>query len=82
LDELLRGSDREAAILFLMTLDEVMSFNSKQFVELKHHLGSNQPGDVTSSTIIERILKASTAANFSIQYVQFLEQNLSIDCHI
>jgi len=80
LKELICGSDREAAILFLLTLDEVMGFNSKQYVALKRQLELNRErGDVPPLGIVQQILKASTVANFGIHYVQFLEENLTID---
>ena len=79
LEELMSGSDREAAILFLMTLDEIMGFNVQQYKMLKRNWVANNVDHIPSSGIVEDILEASTVANLGIQYVQFLEQTLIMD---
>ena len=79
LDELISGSDREAAILFLMTLDEIMGLNVQQYNTLKRNWVRNNVAHQPPSGIVVDILEASTVANLGIQYVQFLEQTLIMD---
>ena len=79
LDELISGSDREAAILFLMTLDKIMSFNVLQYRGLKRAWASNKVNEQSPSCIVEYLLEASTVANLGIEYVHFLEQKLATD---
>ena len=79
LDELILGSDREAGILFLMTLDDIMGLNARHYNMLKTMWGMITAHDLPPSSIVEDILAASAVANLGIQYVQFLEQKLAMD---
>ena len=79
LEDLMAGSDREAAILFLMTLDDIMSHNVLAYSTLKKAWARYTLEDYPPSVIIEDLLEASTTANMGIQYVQYLEQTLALD---
>jgi hypothetical protein len=79
LEELMAGSDREAAILFLITLDDIMGHNVLMYSTLKKAWARYTSEDYPPSVIIEDLLEASTAANMGIQYVQYLEQSLALD---
>ncbi len=79
LDELIHGSDRQDAILFLMTLDQLMEFNAEQYSKLKMAWSSHRSEGWPPLTIIEHLMETTVVANFGIQYVQFLEQKLAAD---
>jgi hypothetical protein len=79
LDKLLSGTDREAAILFLMTLNDIMALNVLQYGDLKRKLVRNTANEAPPGGLVGSILRASTVANLGIQYVQFLEETLSLD---
>ena len=79
LEELMAGSDREAATLFLMTLDDIMRHNALRYSTLKKAWARYTLADYPPSVIVEQLLEASTTANMGIQYVQYLEQTLALD---
>ncbi|KAI2512098.1 hypothetical protein MHU86_2386 [Fragilaria crotonensis] len=79
LKQVMAGSDREAAILFLMTLDDIMRHNVLMYSTLKKAWARYKSEDYPPSVVIEDLLEASTAANMGIQYVQYLEQTLVLE---
>eukprot|EP00978_Attheya_sp_CCMP212_P017004 scaffold45035_cov49-Attheya_sp.AAC.3 len=79
LQEMIRGSDRNAAIIFLMTMDEIMGFNVTQYSKLKQGWRAAKLEGMPPSTIIEHLMETATNANFAIQYVASLEQELIVD---
>jgi hypothetical protein len=79
LQELIDGTDRMDTILFLFSIDELMSFVSLQYSKLKEASAGIQNEGYPPSVIIEQIMEASVATNFAIQEVASLEQMFTLD---
>jgi hypothetical protein len=79
LQELINGTDRMDTILFLFSIDELMSSVSLQYSKLKEASASIQNKGYPPSVIIEQIMEASVATNLAIQEVASLEQIFILD---
>mmetsp|Transcript_21263 Transcript_21263/g.46147 ORF Transcript_21263/g.46147 Transcript_21263/m.46147 type:complete len:856 (-) Transcript_21263:813-3380(-) len=75
-EDLLTSDDRNDAILFLLTLDELMGIVACQYRVLASNVSSNQRQGINGSAMIENLLDATIAANFAMQSVQQLEMEL------
>ncbi|KAL7543356.1 hypothetical protein ACHAXR_013109 [Thalassiosira sp. AJA248-18] len=76
LEELMRSDDRNDAVLFLFTLDELMSMISTQYEVLVKNIKNNRQQAIPESAIVEHLLEAAVTSNFAIQQVQQLEMEL------
>jgi hypothetical protein len=80
LEELSQSEDRVDAIIFLMTMDELMGHNATHFLKLKatysrgRGVGSSQPA---TAAVIQPLMEAATAVNFSIHQVSMMEHELA-----
>mmetsp|Transcript_1993 Transcript_1993/g.4320 ORF Transcript_1993/g.4320 Transcript_1993/m.4320 type:complete len:940 (+) Transcript_1993:98-2917(+) len=71
--DLLNSDDRNDAILFLLTLDEIMGLVAGQYRVLVQNATRHKRPD---TALIENLLDATIAANFALQSVQQLEMEL------
>eukprot|EP00957_Ditylum_brightwellii_P049017 3719106-Ditylum_brightwellii.AAC.1 len=76
LDELLRAEDRTDKILFLISIDELMSSISDQYQVVARVQADYQQLSIPPQTIVESYLEAAVATNMAIQQVQTLEMEL------
>lgn len=79
LDELLNSDDRNDAIIFLLTLNELTASISDQYqiVTKNYKTYSNQKAP--DSAIVETMLEAAVATNMAIQLVQQMEMELTLE---
>jgi len=78
LDELLNSDDRNDAILFLLTLDDLMKKISEQYqMVVQNHYGFKSQHCLPTA-IVEPIMEAAVATNLTIQLVQQLETELML----
>ena len=75
-EDLLSSDDRNDAILFLLTLDELMAIVAAQYRVLVQNMQRNKRQGIPGSAMIENLLDGTIAANFAIQSVQQLEMEL------
>ena len=75
-DELLKSDDRSDAIIFLSTLDEMMSMVANQYQVLYKNIQNHRMRGLPETGIMEDLLEASVLSNFAIQQVQQLEMEL------
>jgi hypothetical protein len=75
--DLRSSEDRMDAILFLMTMDDLMGHNSSQFQGLKEAYMHVQCSSYPESSIVEELMETATAVNFSIQQVASMEQEIT-----
>ncbi|KAL3804368.1 hypothetical protein HJC23_011296 [Cyclotella cryptica] len=76
IEELTSSDDRNDAILFLITLDELMSMVALQYQVILKSIKTYREQMVPESAIIEHLLEAAVTSNFAIQQVQQLEMEL------
>ena len=62
-----------------MMLDDIMRHTSIQYSTLKHSWAGNLRDGFPQSGIVTNLLEASTAVNMGILFVQFPEQNLTLN---
>jgi hypothetical protein len=74
LEELISGSDRSSAILFLVTLNELMRCVSFYYTRLKTSVSSMLEEGHPHNSVTQYIMQASVATNFAIQEVASLEE--------
>jgi hypothetical protein len=74
LQELMSGTNRADSIVFLMTLDELMEFNTMQFASVKSTMDSMDKENFAPNTLLSQVMRASVATNAAIQQVALLEQ--------
>jgi hypothetical protein len=79
LEDLMNSDERHDAVLFLMSLDEIMGSIVQQYQAVrKNHLGNVVQG-IPQSNIVEMLIEASVATNMGIQQVQRLEAELRLE---
>ena len=78
IEELLSTDERHDAILFLMTLDDLMGFVKQQYQVVTRNFRSNRGMGIPDSSIVEDLLEAAVTANMAIQQVQQLEAELAL----
>ena len=76
LDQLLRSDERNDAVLFLFTLDEIMGYISDQYKSVTKNVMENKRIGVPESNIVEMLLESGVSTNMAIQQVQQLEMDL------
>lgn len=79
LDDLINGSKRMDVILFLTTLDELMSHTAKHYSQIKVDWRNIREKEEPPLTIIEHLMEASVAANMAISQVAAMERRLVAD---
>lgn len=78
LEDLMNSDERHDAVLFLLSLDEIMDSIVQQYQAVyKNHLDNVAQG-IPQSNIIEMLIEASVATNMGIQQVQRLEVELGL----
>jgi len=77
-EELLASDDRNDAILFLLSLDELMEFSAGQQSVMARNIRNDNSQGRKDTTMISTLMEATIAANFSIQAVQKMEMELQI----
>ena len=75
-EDLISGDDRNDAIFFLLTLDELMGLVAGQYSVLVRNWHNHNRQGVTPSAIIENLMDGTICANYAIQAVQQLEAEL------
>jgi hypothetical protein len=79
LDELMRSDDRQDAIIFLYTLDEIMGAVVKHYgTSVLKNVERYQSIGFPKSAIVEELMEAAVATNMAIQQVQKLEMDLMV----
>jgi len=76
LEELMGSDDRNDAVLFLFTLDELMAMISNQYNVLFKNIKMNREQGIPESAIMDQLLETAVTSNFAIQKVQQLEMEL------
>ena len=76
LEELMSSDDRNDAVLFLFTLDELMAVISNQYNVLVKNFKRHRQQGTSQSAIMEQLLETAVTSNFAIQKVQQLEMEL------
>ena len=76
LEDLLYSDDRNDAILFLFTLDELMKTVSDQYQEVARSYIDYKNQKCPDSAIVGKLLEAAVSTNMAIQQVQQLEGDL------
>lgn len=79
LDELINGSDRFQARLLILSMNEMMGFSVDHYKNIKKRWRSFKTAGDLPSSIIEDLMEAAVSANFNIQQVISLEQQLAAD---
>ena len=74
-EELLASDDRSDAVLFLLTLNEIMGFVTGQYRALVQNF-QRRGRDVSDTALTENLIDATIAANLALQSVQQLETEL------
>ena len=75
-EELMKSDDRNDAIFFLISLDEIMGMISNQYQTLYKNIKNNRRMGYPETGIMEELLEAAVTSNFAIQQVQQLEMEL------
>ncbi len=79
LEDLMNSDERHDAVLFLLSLDEIMNSIVQQYQAVrKNHLDNVAQG-IPQSNIVEMLIEASVATNMGIQQVQRLEAELRLE---
>ena len=68
--DLLESDDRNDAILFMLTLDELMGLVAVQYRVLVQNMSNGNRRDISDTAMVENLLDATIAANFALQSVQ------------
>ena len=76
LEELMASDDRNDAVLFLFTLDELVAMISNQYNVLVKKFKRKRQQGIPESAIMEQLLETAVTSNFAIQKVQQLEMEL------
>ena len=76
LQDLMTSDDRNDAILFLLTLDELMESISVQYQCIVRNFHDYNNVGAPDSAIMEKMLEAAVATNMAIQQVQQYEMDL------
>jgi hypothetical protein len=79
LEDIVHGDDRQAVILFFLSLDELMGHNVDQYSKLKHEFQDNQREQLPANVIAVHLMEAAAGSNFAIDQVSMLEQQLMIE---
>lgn len=75
-EELLASDDRNDAVLFLLSLDELMEFTAGQYSIMARNIRKDVSRGYKDTTMISTLMDAAISANFSIQAVQKMEMEL------
>jgi len=75
-EELLASDDRNDAVLFLLSLDELMECIAGQYSIVARNIRNDRSREYKDTTMISTLMDATIAANFSIQAVQMMEMEL------
>lgn len=78
LDDLMKSDERNDAILFLLSLDEIMEGIAQQYKAVRENYHRNIEADYPQSNIVEMLIEAAVSTNMGIQQVQRLDMELSI----
>ena len=76
IDELLASDDRNDAVLFLLSLDELMEVISGQYRVMVRNIRNDRSRGYSATTMMSNLMDATIMANFSIQAVQKMEMEL------
>merc|ERR1719253_1537645 len=74
--DLMESDDRNDAILFMLTLDELMGLVACQYRVLVKNMSNGNRRKISDTAMMENLLDANIAANFALQSVQQLETDL------
>jgi len=76
IEELLASDDRNDAILFLLSLDELTEVIAGQYRVMVKNIRNDRRRGYSDTTMIHNLMDATIVANFSIQAVQKMEMEL------
>lgn len=78
LEDLMRSDERNDAILFLLSLDEIMGYVVEQYQAIVRAHRSNKAQNIPHSAVVEELIEAAVATNMCIQQVQRLDMELQL----
>lgn len=78
LDDLMKSDERHDAILFLLSMDEIMDAVVQQYQAVLFNHRQNIAQSISESNIVETLMEAAVATNMAIQQVQRLDMELSL----
>lgn len=78
-EDLINGDERQAVILFLISVDELMGFNIEHYSKLKLAFRSYRLERYSPAIIVEQLMESAVSSNFAIAQVSMLEQQLMVD---
>eukprot|EP00985_Skeletonema_marinoi_P031131 scaffold36364_cov73-Skeletonema_marinoi.AAC.1 len=76
IDELLASDDRNDAILFMLSLDELTEIIAGQYRVMVRNIRNDRSRGYSDTTMVSNLMDATIMANFSIQAVQKMEMEL------
>ena len=75
-EDLMSSDDRNDAVLFLLTLDELMGLVSVQYRALVQNMRRRAGPRELDTSMVENLMEGTIAANFAMQSVSLLEAEL------
>lgn len=78
LDDLIKSDERNDAIFFLLSLDEIMGAVSEQYKMILKNHQNNRAQRIPQSALVENLIEASVATNMGIQQVHRLDMDLQL----
>ena len=78
LEDLMNSDERHDAILFLLSLEELMEVVSRQYQYVSENYRLNVALEIPPSNIVENLIRASVATSMCIQQVQRFDAELTL----